>query len=94
MALYLTGLLIDCAAVLAVGGYFLYYIIRKKELEDPSLHFWIVIVSISAAIIASLYFICINDLTTASILAWVMAIPVMITALFILLIALFRPDWN
>ncbi|SEJ81768.1 hypothetical protein SAMN05216327_121103 [Dyadobacter sp. SG02] len=94
MGLYLTGLLINCAALLAVGGYYLYYIITKKEPEEPRHYFWMVLASIGVATIASLYYIYIGNLTTASILAWVMAVPVIITAIFIILIIIFRPDWN
>jgi presenilin-like A22 family membrane protease len=94
MGLYLTGLLIDCSAVMAVGSYYLYYVIKKKEPEEPRHYFWIVMTSISLVVIASLYYIYTGDLTTATILAWVMAVPVVITAIFILLIIIFRPNWN
>ena len=43
MTLYLTGLLIDCTAVLAVGGYYLYCIIMKRETEDPRVYIRIVL---------------------------------------------------
>lgn len=94
MGLYLTGLLIDFTAVLAVGSYYLYYMISKKEPDEPRHYFWIVMASISAVVIASIYYIYIEDLTTASILAWVMAVPIVITAIFIVLIIIFRPNWN
>lgn len=94
MGLYLTGLLIDCTAVLAVGSYYLYYIVMKREPDEPRHYFWIVMVSISVMIMASIYYLYTGDLTTASILAWVMAVPVVITAIFIVLIIIFRPNWN
>lgn len=94
MGVYLTGLLIDCTAVLAVGGYYLYYIIKKKEPEEPRHYYWIVMASISAATVASVYYIYMGDLATASALAWLMAMPVIITAIFILLIIIFKPNWN
>lgn len=94
MGLYLTGLLIDCTAVLAVGSYYLYYIISKKEPEEPRHYFWIVMASISAVMITSLYYMYIGNLATASALAWVMAAPIIITAIFIVLIIIFRPNWN
>jgi hypothetical protein len=94
MALYLTGLLIDCTAVLAVGSYYLYYIIRKKEPAEPRYYFWIVLTSISLIAVASLYYMYVGDLNTASLLAWVMAVPVIITSIFIVLIIIFRPNWN
>ncbi|WP_353720681.1 hypothetical protein [Dyadobacter sp. 676] len=94
MRLYLIGFLIDCIALLAVCGYYLYYIIRKKEPEEPRHYFWIVILSIGAAVAGSLYFLLNDNLDTASILVWVMAVPVLITTLFILLIIIFRPNWN
>lgn len=94
MGLYLTGLLIDCTAVLAVGSYYLYYIIRKKEPDEPRHYFWIVMASISAVVVASIYYVYIGNLTTASVLAWVMAVPVIITCIFIVLIIIFRPNWN
>ncbi|MBO9614718.1 MAG: hypothetical protein J7619_18600 [Dyadobacter sp.] len=94
MGLYLTGLLIDCTAVMAVGSYYLYYMISKKEPAEPRHYFWIVMASISLVMFASLYYIYAGDLTTASILAWVMAVPVVITAIFIILIIIFRPNWN
>lgn len=94
MALYLTGLLIDCTAILAVGSYYLYYIIRKKEPAEPRHYFWIVLISISLIAVVSLYYMYIGNLNTASILAWVMAVPVVITSIFIVLIIIFRPNWN
>ena len=94
MALYLTGLLIDCTAILAVGSYYLYYIIRKKEPAEPRHYFWIVLISIGLIAIISLYYMYIGNLDTASILAWVMAVPVIVTTIFILLIIIFRPNWN
>ncbi len=94
MALYLTGLLIDCTAVLVVGSYYLYYIIRKKEPVEPRYYFWIVLTSISLAVLVSLYYMYVGNLNTASLLAWVMAVPVIITSIFILLIIIFRPNWN
>lgn len=94
MELYLTGLLIDCTAVLAVGSYYLYYIISKKEPEEPRYYFWIVMLSIIIVMLASIYYIYIGDLDTASSLAWIMAVPVIVTAIFILLIIIFRPNWN
>ena len=94
MGLYLTGLLIDCTAVLAVGSYYLYYIIKKKEPDEPRHYFWIVMASISAVVVASIYYVYIGNLTTASVLAWVMAVPVIITCIFIVLIIIFRPNWN
>lgn len=94
MEIYLTGLLIDCTAVLAVGSYYLYYLIRKKEPDEPRHYFWIVMASISAVVVASIYYVYIGNLTTASVLAWVMAVPVIITCIFIVLIIIFRPNWN
>lgn len=94
MAIYLTGLLIDCAAVLAVGGYYLYYALNGKEFLDPKHYYWIVMTLIGAAVVASLYFILIGDLDTASILVWLMAVPVIAAVLFIILIIIFRPDWH
>lgn len=94
MGLYLTGLLIDCTAVLAVGSYYLYYIIKKKEPEEPRHYFWIVMASVSAVMLASGYYIHIGNLTTASVLVWVMAVPIIVTSVFILLIIIFRPNWN
>jgi hypothetical protein len=94
MALYLTGLLIDCTAILAVGSYYLYYIIRKKEPAEPRHYFWIVLISIGLIAITSLYYVYIGNLNTASILAWVMAVPVLVTCVFILPIIIFRPNWN
>ena len=94
MSLYLTGLLIDCAAVLAVGGFYLYYAVRKREFVDPRIYFWLILSSISGSIVASGYFIWVDDLTTASILVWLMAVPVLVTCVFILLIIIFRPNWR
>ncbi|MCF0068909.1 hypothetical protein LZD49_00410 [Dyadobacter sp. CY261] len=94
MTLYLTGILIDCTAILATGGYYIYCIVKSKELDEPRHYYWIIIVSIGGVLAASLYYVCMSDLTTASILAWVMAVPVTVTTLFILLIIIFRPDWK
>jgi hypothetical protein len=94
MTIYLTGLLIDSAALLAVGGYYLYFVLTKKEFLDPKHYYWIVMTLIGAAVVASLYFILIGDLEMASILVWIMAVPVIAAVLFIILIIIFRPDWN
>lgn len=94
MAIYLTGLLIDCAAVLALGGYYLYYRFTKKELDEPAYYYGIVIGLITAVVVASLYFIWTGKLETASILVWLMAVPVIAAVLFIILLIIFRPDWR
>lgn len=94
MTLYLTGFIIDSTAVLALTGYYLYYVIRKKEPEEPRHYFWLTSGLITSIIVASIFFIWFGDLTLASVLVWLMAVPVVITSLFILLIIIFRPDWN
>ncbi|SDD81673.1 hypothetical protein SAMN04487996_102260 [Dyadobacter soli] len=94
MKIYLTGLLIDCAVILAVGCYYLYYVIRKKEPEEPRHYFWIVMASIGAVILVSLFFIYTGDLTTASVMVWLMAVPLIVTVIFILLLIIFRPNWR
>lgn len=94
MALYLTGIIIDCAAILATGGYYVYYSLSKRELREPKHYYWITIASISSILATSCYFFFAGNLTTASILAWVMAVPIVVTLLFILMIIIFRPNWN
>lgn len=94
MTLYLTGFIIDSTAVLALGVYYLYYVIRKKELEESRHYFWLVWGLITTIVIVSIFFVWFGDLTLASVLVWLMAVPVIVTSLFILLIIIFRPDWN
>lgn len=94
MTLYLTGFIIDSTAVLALAGYYLYYVITKKELEEPRHYFWLVWGLITTIIVVSIFFVWFGDLTLASVLVWLMAVPVIVTSLFILLIIIFRPDWN
>jgi hypothetical protein len=94
MEAYLIGFSIDCIAILALAGYYLFYVIRKKEHVGPKHYYGSVIVLIFTTCVVSIYYFFIGDLKVAAILAWIMAVPVLVTAVFILLIIIFRPDWR
>lgn len=94
MEAYLIGFSIDCIAILALAGYYLYYVIRKKEQVGPKHYYGSVIVLIFTTCLVSIYYFFTGDLKVAAILAWIMAVPVLVTTVFILLIIIFRPDWR
>lgn len=94
MTLYLTGFVIDTTAILLLTGYYVYHLIREKEFVEPKLYLWLVTGSILSITITSVFFLWSGNLALASTLVWLMAIPVVITSLFIVMIIVFRPDWN
>lgn len=94
MQAFLIGFSIDCIAILALAGYYLYHAIRKEEQVGHKHYYWSVIFLITATSVVSVYYFFMGDLTVAAILAWLMAVPVLVTAVFILLIIIFRPDWR
>jgi hypothetical protein len=93
MMVYLTGFSINCVAVLAAFAYFC-YISRKNKDDQPPLLAKPVLILTALQTLISIYFACKGDLTTASIIVWLLAVPLILTSLFILLIIIFNPDWK
>ncbi|KAA0993805.1 hypothetical protein [Dyadobacter aurulentus] len=93
MNMYLTGFAIDCLAILALSGYSAYNYFFKKPITGLK-YIKPVLFLIITECFVSAYFAHSGNLTLASVIVWVQAVAVIVTALFILLIIIFKPDWR
>lgn len=96
MQTYFLGLTIDTLALIVISGCVAYNeITGDKFITNFEKRVLITVgIGLFLIVVVSGFLVWYDNLQPATIMVWISAVPLLVTAVFILLIILFKPDWR